>query len=156
MIVKDTQPFSIVEDIGFRTFVSELDPSYIIPTRQEWGITTKVPCMVTDGAPNMVACMRELKLRHHICIAHTLNLVVRKTLDQHPVLSGIRAKARKLVGYFRSCTTPKEKLTQVQHHLGLENLKLIQEVETKWNSTYASAFGGAKGGSGSSISWPAT
>lgn len=74
---------------------------------EEWGITNKVTCMVTDGAPNMVACVRELKLRHHICIAHTLNLIVKKALDQNPALSGIRAKARKLVGFFRSSTTAK-------------------------------------------------
>ncbi|XP_038133603.1 E3 SUMO-protein ligase ZBED1-like, partial [Cyprinodon tularosa] len=103
---------------------------------EEWGISNKVTCMVTDGAPNMVACVRELKLRHHICVAHTMNLVVKKSLDQHPVLSGIRAKAQKLVGYFRSSTTAKEKLSQVQRHLGLQELKLMQEVETRWNSTY--------------------
>ncbi|KAK9521488.1 hypothetical protein VZT92_021289 [Zoarces viviparus] len=213
MIVKDTQPFSIVDDVGFRAFVSKLDPNCVLPTRQalkamveakyesakekatakvekvaavsltsdmwtsinidvylavtchfvgekttlssvllgvqafpqshtavhiarvkaslmeEWGIVNKVTCMVTDGAPNMVACVRELKLRHHICIAHTLNLIVKKALDQQPVLSGIRAKARKLVGFFKSSTTAKEKLTQVQHHLGMANMKLMQEVE---------------------------
>ncbi|XP_024117292.1 zinc finger BED domain-containing protein 1 [Oryzias melastigma] len=220
MIVKDTQPFTIVEDIGFRGFVSKLDPNYVLPTRQalkamvevkyeaekektkakiqkaaavsltsdmwtsmnldaylaitchfvgeksklcsvllgvqefpqshtaeniahekaslmaEWGITNKVTCFVTDGAPNMVACVRELKLRHHICIAHTLNLVVKKTLEQNPILSGIRAKARKLVGFFRSSTTAKEKFTQVQLHMGMPVRKLLQEVETRWNSTY--------------------
>lgn len=73
----------------------------------EWGITNKVTCMVTDGAANMVACVRELRLRHHICTAHTLNLIVKKTLEQHPVLCAIRAKSRRLVGYFRSSTTAK-------------------------------------------------
>ncbi|XP_069025354.1 E3 SUMO-protein ligase ZBED1-like [Embiotoca jacksoni] len=34
MIVKDTQPFSIVDDVGFRAFVSKLDPNYVLPTRQ--------------------------------------------------------------------------------------------------------------------------
>uniref|UniRef100_A0A3B5QTD9 HAT C-terminal dimerisation domain-containing protein n=1 Tax=Xiphophorus maculatus TaxID=8083 RepID=A0A3B5QTD9_XIPMA len=202
MIVKDIQPFTIVDDVGFRTFVSKLDPKYVLPTRQryiekvvavsltsdmwtsinmdaylavtchfveeneklssvllgvqafpqshtaeniacvkaslmeEWGISGKVTCMVTDSAPNMVASVRELKLRHHICVAHTLNLVVKRELDQHPVLSGLRAKARKLVGYFRSSTTAKEKLKQVQLQLGMQATKLMQEVETRWNSTY--------------------
>ncbi|KAM8880316.1 E3 SUMO-protein ligase ZBED1-like [Spinachia spinachia] len=103
---------------------------------EEWGIANKVTCMVTDGAPNMVACVRELKLRHHICIAHTLNLMVKKALDQQPVLAGIRAKARKLVVFFRSSTTANEKLAQVQICLGMANLKLLQEVETRWNSPY--------------------
>ncbi|XP_075884511.1 zinc finger BED domain-containing protein 6-like [Nelusetta ayraudi] len=103
---------------------------------EDWGITNKVTCMVTDGAPNMVACVRELKLRHHICTAHALNLIIEKALDQNPVLSGIRAKARKLFGFFRSSTAAKEKLTQVQLHLGMANRKLMQEVDTRWKSTF--------------------
>ena len=35
MIVRDFQPFSIVEDAGFREFVHALDPSYVIPTRHQ-------------------------------------------------------------------------------------------------------------------------
>jgi len=34
MIVRDFQPFSVVEDGGFRDFVTALDPSFTIPTRQ--------------------------------------------------------------------------------------------------------------------------
>nr|XP_023664605.1 uncharacterized protein LOC111842341 [Paramormyrops kingsleyae] len=33
LIVKDSQPFSIVEDEGFRNFVKKLDPNYILPSR---------------------------------------------------------------------------------------------------------------------------
>ena len=35
MIVRDFQPFSIVEDGGFREFVHALDPTYVIPTRHQ-------------------------------------------------------------------------------------------------------------------------
>ncbi|KAI7793204.1 hypothetical protein IRJ41_008117 [Triplophysa rosa] len=59
-----------------------------------------------------------------------------KALDQTPVLSDIRAKARRLVGYFRSSTTAKEKLVQLQQQMGRATLKLLQEVETRWNSTF--------------------
>lgn len=38
------------------------------------------------------------------------------------------------MGYFRSSTTAKERLTQVQEQMG--QLALIQEVDTRWNSTY--------------------
>ena len=34
MVVKDCQPFSIVEDVGFKKFVSLLDPNYILPSRK--------------------------------------------------------------------------------------------------------------------------
>ncbi|XP_076869612.1 E3 SUMO-protein ligase ZBED1-like [Brachyhypopomus gauderio] len=103
---------------------------------EEWGIKSKVTCLVTDGASNMIACGKNLKLRHAVCIAHTLNLVVKKALELTPVLSTIRTKARKLVGYFRSSTTAKEKLDLVQEHMRKPKKKLIQEVETRWNSTF--------------------
>lgn len=34
MIIKDSQPFSIVEDVGFKELIHALDPSYVLPTRQ--------------------------------------------------------------------------------------------------------------------------
>ncbi|KAJ4929374.1 hypothetical protein JOQ06_004983 [Pogonophryne albipinna] len=55
-----------------------------------------------------------------------------------PVLCDIRANARKLVGYFRSSTLAKEKLVSLQRQLGRPTLKLLQEVETRWNSTCSS------------------
>uniref|UniRef100_A0A3B4ZJ50 DUF659 domain-containing protein n=1 Tax=Stegastes partitus TaxID=144197 RepID=A0A3B4ZJ50_9TELE len=74
---------------------------------EEWGIRSKVTCLVTDGAPNMIACGKELQLRHAVCIAHALSLVVKKGLGLTPLMSAIRTKARKLVGHFRSITTAK-------------------------------------------------
>jgi hypothetical protein len=35
MTVRDFQPFSVVEDAGFREFVAALDPTYILPRRQD-------------------------------------------------------------------------------------------------------------------------
>ena len=35
MIVRDFQPFSIVEDAGFRALLHGLDPTYVIPTRHQ-------------------------------------------------------------------------------------------------------------------------
>lgn len=170
MIVKDSQPFSIVDDAGFRQFVGVLDLTYTIPTRkalkemvaekfkeekekakrevekatavsltsdmwtsihldaylavtchfvneqdtlstvllgvghlpkahtaeniaevkkvlmEKWGIQNKVRCLVTDAAPNMIASSKILKVRHTKCIAHTLNLIVRKSIDNTPGL----------------------------------------------------------------------
>ncbi|MGL5596557.1 MAG: hypothetical protein ACRDDA_00215, partial [Aeromonas sp.] len=221
MVVKDTQPFSVVEDEGFRALVSLLDPTYILPTRKalkamvakkhielkekaqaevrkvavvsltsdmwtsintdaymavtchyvtsewklssillgvakfpkthtaahiaeakatlmrEWSISGKVSCMVTDGAANMVACVETLKIRHAHCFAHGLNLVVKKAIDSAPELEDLRNRGRKIVGHFRSSTTAKDKLSQFQHQMGRPQHKLIQEVETRWNSTFA-------------------
>ncbi|XP_028428641.1 zinc finger BED domain-containing protein 4-like [Perca flavescens] len=220
MVVKDSQPFSIVDDVGFRAFVSLLDPSYILPSRQtvkamveskfveerqkakdellnatavsltsdmwtsihmdaylaitchyinaddklstillsvgkfperhtaaniaatktsvmeEWGIQGKVRCLVTDGAANMLACGNILQLRHSICIAHAINLLVKKAIDQTPGLEEIRGKARKIAAYFRTSTVARERLLSIQQQMGIPVHKLVQEVETRWNSTY--------------------
>ncbi|XP_061926446.1 E3 SUMO-protein ligase ZBED1-like [Entelurus aequoreus] len=99
----------------------------------DWAITNKVKCFVTDAAPNMIASTRQLQIPHSICIAHSLNLLVRKSCDQIPTLASIRHKARHIV---RWSTTAKEKLAQVQQQMGRPTLKLINEVATRWNSTY--------------------
>ncbi|CAI5637704.1 zinc finger BED domain-containing protein 1 isoform X1 [Oreochromis niloticus] len=102
----------------------------------DWAITNKVRCLVTDAAPNMIAATRTLQIRHSVCIAHKLNLLVKKSCDQIPELSSIREKSRQIVSFFRSSTTAKEKLAQVQQQMGRPVLKLINEVPTRWNSTY--------------------
>ncbi|KAK7925269.1 hypothetical protein WMY93_007579 [Mugilogobius chulae] len=100
------------------------------------GISDKVTCLVTDGAANMGACAKEMGVRHAICVAHSLNLIVKKSLNANEELSEIRDKSRKIVGHFKSSTTAKERLSQVQVQMGRPVLKLIQEVETRWNSTF--------------------
>nr|XP_054593165.1 zinc finger BED domain-containing protein 4-like [Nothobranchius furzeri] len=102
----------------------------------DWAITNKVRCLVTDAAPNMIAATRTLQIRHSICIAQKLNLIVKKSCDQIPELSSIRHKSRQIVSFFRSSTTAKEKLAQVQQQMGRPTLKLVTEVPTRWNSTY--------------------
>ncbi|XP_070410613.1 zinc finger BED domain-containing protein 4 [Nothobranchius furzeri] len=103
---------------------------------KEWGIAGKVRCLVTDAAANMIACARMLQVRQTICIAHSINLIVRKSCDQISTLTELRNKARQIVTYFRSSTMAKEKLTQMQQQLGTPLHKLINEVPTQWNSTY--------------------
>lgn len=93
---------------------------------EEWAIAEKVTCLVTDVAANMTACVRKLQIRHTICIAQTLNLTVPKSCDQ----------TRQIVTYFRTSTTVKEKLAQVQLQMGGPVKKLMNEVSTRWNSTY--------------------
>lgn len=107
---------------------------------EEWGITSKITCLVTDGAPNMIACGRDLRLRHAICIAHILNLTVKKALDLTPVLSSIRAKARKLVGYFRSSTTAKVSSLMLFSHLLMYYLFYISACHN--NMIYLFVFKG--------------
>lgn len=91
---------------------------------------------MTDAGPNMIASARLLKIGHSPCIAHNLNLIVKKSCDQVSDLTDIRNKTKNIVTYFRSSTLAKEKLSQVQQQMQKPILKLINEVPTRWNSTY--------------------
>ena len=74
---------------------------------EEWGIRHKVTCLLTDAASNMLACGRELHLKQAICIAHAINLMAKKSLDDTPGLEQLRTSARRIVTLFWSSTTAK-------------------------------------------------
>jgi hypothetical protein len=48
----------------------------------EFGIVGKVRAITTDGAANMIAACRELKIERVQCAAHALQLAVRAALSQ--------------------------------------------------------------------------
>lgn len=50
-------------------------------------------------------------------------------------LDAIRAISRKIVSFFKTSTTAKERLSQMQQQLGHPVKKLKLEVDTRWNST---------------------
>ncbi|GFR84459.1 zinc finger BED domain-containing protein 4 [Elysia marginata] len=102
----------------------------------DWGLQEKVFAIVTDNASNMVAAVNLLKVRHVPCYAHTLNLVVNDTLKELPHLSALRKKVRGIVSHFHSSVKSSEELEQAQRQQGADPLKLIIEVDTRWNSTF--------------------
>ncbi|XP_056902533.1 uncharacterized protein LOC130533292 [Takifugu flavidus] len=97
---------------------------------REWALEEKVRCLVTDAAANI------LRVQHAVCLAHALNLTVKKAMDATPGLDNMRSKTRRMITYFKSSTTAKEKLQQIQVQMGRPVTKLIIEVDTRWNSTY--------------------
>lgn len=60
---------------------------------------------------------------------------MRKSFDQVPIFADRREKSRKIVTYFRTSSTAKEHLCQLQESVGRPKHKLLIEVETRWNST---------------------
>ena len=70
--------------------------------------------------------------QHFLCLAHTLQIAIRAGLDLHSINS-LSARCCKLVGH---SYVGKASLEEVPRRLGLPVHKLIQEVSTRWNSTY--------------------
>lgn len=218
MIACDYQPFSIIEDKGFKEFSKILDPSYTLPSRKtlsqallpkmyrklraelfekiksapavclttdcwtsvtttsymsvtchyvqdfvmtshlldcfvltdrhtsahlaselkrvstEWGVSDKVVACVTDNASNIVAALRDhLHWDNIPCFAHVLNLIVRAALKE---VQGTIQKIKAVVEYFHRSTVASDKLKATQQQMGLEQLRLKQDVATRWNSTF--------------------
>lgn len=72
---------------------------------------------------------------HLRCLAHTLNLVVQDGIKQ---IEPLRKKVRGVVGYFHRSTkgADKFKQTQMRDKPTKTPLRLINEVATRWNSTF--------------------
>jgi hypothetical protein len=69
-------------------------------------------------------------------MAHTLQLIVEDALKSQRVVSDAIAVARRLVGHFNHSTQATDTLRDLQRQLDLPQHSLIQDVQTRWNSTF--------------------
>ncbi len=69
--------------------------------------------LVTDTAPNMVACANLLNVCHIKCFAHMLNLVVKKSLSRTLDRNDICTNAWRIVAHFKSSTIANENLSNL-------------------------------------------
>lgn len=97
----------------------------------EWEINEKITCIVSDNANNMISTCNLLQKRHMPCFAHSLNLVVQDCL---PGVSGILKRVKIIVTYFKSSYVAMDTFKKEQNTK--EPLKLLQEVPTRWNSSF--------------------
>lgn len=102
----------------------------------EWNLTGKILIIISDNAANIKKAIKEdLKYKHFGCYAHTLNLIAKDALELAlPVVE----KVKTIVAFFKRSTSAMEKFLEQQRRLNKdkEPKKLIQDVQTRWNSTY--------------------
>lgn len=99
----------------------------------EWGITTNnITAIVTDNGANIVkAVIQSFGSGKHLpCFAHTLNLVAMQVIDGNEEIKTLCEKVKTLIAFFKHSVAATDELRK------FENLKLIQSVATRWNSTY--------------------
>ena len=109
---------------------------------QEFNILTEVEAVTHDEAANMVATGDLLEENpgwsSHACMAHRLQTVIRLAIDGMRGVKKVLAASRCLVGHFRHSALTTEVLTKKQLELEskVQPKKLIQDVRTRWNSSF--------------------
>ncbi|EFN90112.1 Putative AC transposase, partial [Harpegnathos saltator] len=101
---------------------------------KKFHIENKISAVVTDNAANIKFAINNLKLRHISCFAHSLNLVVQNAINKN--IKDLVEKTKIVVQYFKQSSFTLTKLHEMQNNMSKENLKLKQDVPTRWNSTF--------------------
>lgn len=83
----------------------------------------------------MIKVAEILKIRHVPCFAHNLNLIIKNALQDCETLKTVVDKCKAIVSHFRHSTLASDKLKKIQRDLKKKELKLIQHVDTRWNSS---------------------
>lgn len=101
--------------------------------------TSKIVAVVHDNGSNIVLAANILQEKHGWvsvrCAGHTLQLVVSRALKQPQITKALGA-ARCLVEHFKKSELASTKLKAKQKQMGTPEHKLIQDVSTRWNSTF--------------------
>lgn len=108
-----------------------------------WGITERVKTITTDNARNMTSAVNELNsmsehtnYQHIGCNAHKLQLVINNGLLERETIKELVVTAKKIVGHFSHSTTSMKLLKEEQERFNLPDHVLIQDVTTRWDSTF--------------------
>lgn len=102
----------------------------------EYKVSNKIFLVLRDSGANMVAGVRECGLESLSCFIHTLQLSINDSLFSQQAVKTIITSNRNIVSHFNRSPSAISKLTEIQDQLNLEKHKLIQDVPTRWNSTY--------------------
>lgn len=114
---------------------------WILEMLTKFGVDpSKIVAVVHDNAANMVSAMQVLQQLHGWesirCSAHTLQLAVNAALRVSDDIQNVLAKARKVVEHFNRSTVASGALEKQQLQMQLKPLALIQDVPTRWSSSY--------------------
>uniref|UniRef100_A0AAG5CZ13 BED-type domain-containing protein n=1 Tax=Anopheles atroparvus TaxID=41427 RepID=A0AAG5CZ13_ANOAO len=101
---------------------------------EKFQIKDKIVSLTTDNARNITLAASLLDIKHFSCFAHTLNLIVKHAIDVS--IGNIVNEVKHIVMHFKKSSVATHKLVETQKNLKMEELKLKQDVATRWNSTY--------------------
>jgi hypothetical protein len=89
-----------------------------------------------DNGANIVKGVNDANLRSAGCFAHTLQLVYHKSIKKQASVNELVSKSRNIVSKFNRSSKNSTLLHDKQVEQNISPRKLIQDVATRWNSTY--------------------
>ena len=104
---------------------------------EEWQIPlTKCHTVITDNGANMVNGIELVDISRGPCFLHMLQLAIQDGIMSQRSVSDMIARSKRVVTYFNHSALACDRLTKIQEDLNLPKKKLIQNVPTRWNSTF--------------------
>ncbi len=97
----------------------------------------KVHLIARDNGANMVKGIRETGFSALPCFLHTLQLILHDSIFEQKYMKDIITNCRTIVTHFNHSPQAVTKLAKLQEQLKVPQHKLLQDVPTRWNSTYA-------------------
>ena len=105
-------------------------------SRSEWKIDEeRVSAIVHHNASNITLAVQNLGWQSMPCFAYTLQLAVNNGLEVSQI-NRLVSIARKTVGGFKHSSLAMTALKEKQQQLSVPQHHLIQDVATRWNSTW--------------------
>ena len=102
----------------------------------EWSSSPdNVSSATTDNTSNMVLAMKVLEWIRILCFSHSLQLAAEEALKLPQVVYAL-TRCRRLVSHFHHSAKSANLLWKKQVDLHQEQLHLIRDVQTRWNSSY--------------------
>ena len=92
--------------------------------------------VVRDNAANMVKAFQSANINSIGCSLHTFQLSIHDCILDQRSVSDALAICRRLVGHFKHSSLSSQRLADIQRDLQSEVLRPVQDVSTRWNSTY--------------------
>ena len=102
----------------------------------QWNLSpSNLASFVTDNGSNIVRAFTLLGWPRVSCFSHTLHLAVEEVF-KIPAVSKALARLRRLVNHFNHSPKATYVLKQKQQLLQHTEFNLVQDVSTRWNSSY--------------------
>jgi len=92
--------------------------------------------VLRDNAANMVRAFQHADIPSLGCSLHTLQLAIHDCIFDQRAVSDALAVCRRLVGHFKHSALASHRLKEIQQELQCDVLRPVQDVSTRWNSTY--------------------